>query len=138
MKYMEHRGVVVSVEAPVVEVEMTVEEACAGCRAKEICGVGTGERRVVAVHDTMAKYYEVGEEVIISLEEIMGMKAALYAYIIPFFIMITLLFGTKEFGASDLIAGGSALAVAGLYYVVLWFFRRRIAKEMIFRIRKID
>ena len=116
---------------------MTVEEACAGCRAKEICGVGTGERRVVAVHDSMAQYYEVGEQVSISIEEIMGVKAVIYTYIIPFFIMITLLLGLKAAEASDLVAGGSALLAAGLYYVVLWFFRSRLEKEIVFKIKKL-
>lgn len=137
MKHIEHRAVVVAVDAPIVEVEMTVVEACEGCRAKEICGVGTGEKRVVAVHDTLARYYEVGEEVIISIEEIMGMKAVIYAYIIPFFIMIGVLFGLKEFEASDLIAGGSALLITGVYYFVLWLMRNRIEKELIFKIKKI-
>ncbi|MBE6209602.1 MAG: Fis family transcriptional regulator [Rikenellaceae bacterium] len=137
MKYIEHKAVVVAVEGSVVEVEMTVEEACAGCRAKEICGVGTGERRVVAVHDSMAQYYEVGEQVSISIEEIMGVKAVIYTYIIPFFIMITLLLGLKAAEASDLVAGGSALLAAGLYYVVLWFFRSRLEKEIVFKIKKL-
>ncbi|MBR2333572.1 MAG: SoxR reducing system RseC family protein [Rikenellaceae bacterium] len=136
-KYIEHKAVVVAVEGSVVEVEMTVEEACAGCRAKEICGVGTSERRVVAVHDSMAQYYEVGEQVSISIEEIMGVKAVIYTYIIPFFIMITLLLGLKAAEASDLVAGGSALLAAGLYYVVLWFFRSRLEKEIVFKIKKL-
>jgi sigma-E factor negative regulatory protein RseC len=137
MKYIEHKAVVVAVEGSVVEVEMTVEEACAGCRAKEICGVGTGERRIVAVHDSMAQYYEVGEQVSISIEDIMGVKAVIYTYIIPFFIMITLLLGLKAMEASDLIAGGSALLAAGIYYVVLWFFRSRLEKEIVFKIKKL-
>ncbi len=137
MKYIEHKAVVVAVEGSVVEVEMTVEEACAGCRVKEICGVGPGERRVVAVHDSMAQYYEVGEQVSISIEEIMGVKAVIYTYIIPFFIMITLLLGLKAAEASDLVAGGSALLAAGLYYVVLWFFRSRLEKEIVFKIKKL-
>ena len=137
MKYIEHKAVVVAVEGSVVEVEMTVEEACAGCRAKEICGVGTGERRIVAVHDSMAQYYEVGEQVSISIEDIMGVKAVIYTYIIPFFIMITLLLGLKAMEASDLTAGGSALLAAGIYYVVLWFFRSRLEKEIVFKIKKL-
>jgi sigma-E factor negative regulatory protein RseC len=137
MKHIEHRAVVVSVDAPIVEVEMTVEEACAGCRAKEICGVGTAERRVVAVHDTFAKSYKVGEEVTISIEEIMGVRAVTYAYIVPFFIMISLLFGLKAADMSDLVAGGSSLLAAGVYYIVLYFLRDRLEKEIVFKINKL-
>ena len=101
MKSIEHKAVVVSVERNIVEVEMTVNEACHECRAKDLCGATSGEKRVVAVHDTFAKTYIPGEEVIVTLDEIMGVKAVIYAYIIPFFIMITVLFGTKAFETSD-------------------------------------
>lgn len=134
---MEHKAKVVSVEPPIVEVEMTVEDACSSCRAKEVCGAGTAEHRIVAVHDTFASSYHVGEEVLIEISEIMGAKAATYAYIIPFFIMLAVLFVLKSMEVSDLITGLSALGAAGLYYLVLWFFRKRIEKVIIFKIKKI-
>lgn len=134
---MEHKAKVVSVSPPIVEVEMTVEEACASCRAKAVCGVDTGERRIVAVHDSAAKAYNVGEEVTIEISEIMGAKAATYAYIFPFFVMLATLLITKSLELNDLIAGLSALGAAALYYVVLWFFRKKIEKVIIFKIKKL-
>ena len=137
MKSIEHKAVVVAVEGNVVEVEMTVNEACAECRAKAVCGVDTGERRVVAVHDIFARSYTPGEEVLVSLDEILGVKAVIYAYIIPFFIMIVVLFGTKAFDASDWVAGGGALGATGLYYIGLWLMRDKLDKEIVFKINKL-
>ena len=59
------------------------------------------------------------------------------AYIIPFFIMITVLFGTKAFEASDLVSGGGALGAAALYYVGLWLMRGKIEKDIVFKINKL-
>ena len=137
MKSIEHKAVVVSVERNIVEVEMTVNEACHECRAKDLCGATSGEKRVVAIHDTFAKAYTPGEEVVVTLDEIMGVKAVIYAYIIPFFIMITVLFGTKAFEASDLVSGGGALGAAALYYVGLWLMRGKIEKDIVFKINKL-
>ena len=135
MKSIEHKAVVVAVERNIVEVEMTVNEACHECRAKDLCGATSGEKRVVAIHDTFAKTYTPGEEVIVTLDEIMGVKAVIYAYIIPFFIMIAVLFGTKAFEASDLVSGGGALGAAALYYVGLWLMRGKIEKDIVFKYR---
>lgn len=137
MKTIEHKAVVVAVEGNIVEVEMTVNEACSECRAKEVCGAGTGQKRVVAVHDMFAKSYSPGEEVMVSLDEIMGVRAVVYAYIVPFFIMIAVLFGTKAFDASDWISGGGALGAAALYYVGLWLMRDKLDKEIVFKINKL-
>lgn len=135
MKKMEHKAVVVAVEGKIVEVEMTVNDACGECRAKEICG--TGEKRVVAVYDTFAGSYTPGEEVVVSLDEIMGVRAVVYAYIVPFFIMIAVLFGTKAFDASDWVSGGGALGAAAVYYLGLWLMRDKLEKQIVFKINKL-
>ncbi len=73
----------------------------------------------------------------IGVSEVMGMKAATYAYIIPFFILLGALLLTLHLGWSEVAAGLSSLGLMGLYYVVLFIFRRRIEKEIVFKIRKI-
>ncbi len=136
---LEHKGVVSEVGEKMVEVEFVTESACAGCKAKGLCGVDeSGEnKRFVTVWEPNAAYYAVGEEVMIGVSEVMGMKAAVYAYIIPFFILLGGLMLTTSLGWGEVAAGLSSLGVMCLYYVVLWFFRRRIEKEIVFKIRKI-
>ena len=121
----------------VVEVEFVTESACSECKAKGLCGVDEGNRRFVTVYEPLAQYYTVGEEVMIGVSEVMGMKAAVYAYIIPFFILFGGLLVTLHLGWSEVVAGLTSLGVMCLYYVGLWFMRRRIEKEIVFKIRKI-
>jgi sigma-E factor negative regulatory protein RseC len=136
-KLLEHRGVVSAVGDRLVEVEFMVQAACSECKAKGLCGVDEGNKRFVTVHEPHAEYYSVGEEVMIGVSEIMGMKAATYAYIIPFFILVGTLFITLHFGWSETSAGLTSLGLMALYYVVLFLFRRHIEKEIVFKIRKI-
>jgi sigma-E factor negative regulatory protein RseC len=136
-KLLEHKGVVSEVGEKLVEVEFVTESACSECRAKGMCGVDEGNRRYVTVYEPMAHYYVVGEEVMIGVSEVMGMKAAVYAYIIPFFILLGGLILTTRLGWGEVAAGLTSLGVMCLYYVVLWFMRRRIEKEIVFKIRKI-
>lgn len=136
-KLLEHKGIVREVGDRLVEVEFVAEDACAGCKAKGLCGVDEGDRRFVTVYDELAQYYTPGEEVILGVSEVTGMKAATYAYIIPFFILLGALVLTMRLDWSETAAGLSSLGLMGLYYVVLFFFRRRIEREIVFKIRKI-
>ena len=136
-KLLEHKGIVSEVGEKLVEVEFVTESACSECKAKGLCGVDEGNKRFVTVYEPLSQYYVVGEEVMIGVSEVMGMKAATYAYIIPFFILLGALLLTLHLGWSELAAGLSSLGLMGLYYLVLFIFRRRIEKEIVFKIRKI-
>ncbi len=134
---LEHKGVVSALGEKMVEVEFVTESACSECKAKGLCGVDEGNRRFVTVWEPLAQYFSVGEEVMIGISEVMGMKAAVWAYIVPFFILVGGLLVTSHLGWGEAASGLSSLGVMCLYYVVLWFFRRRIEKEIVFKIRKI-
>jgi sigma-E factor negative regulatory protein RseC len=136
-KLLEHKGIVSAVGEKLVEVEFVTEAACAHCKAKGLCGVDEGNRRFVSVYEPMAEYFTVGEEVMIGVSEVMGMKAALWAYIVPFFILLGGLLLTTHLGWGEVASGLSSLGVMCLYYVVLWVFRSRVEKEIVFKIRKI-
>ncbi len=138
-KLLEHRGVVSEVGEKMVEVEFVTQSACEGCKAKGLCGVDGdgGDRRFVTVWEPMAQYFAVGEEVMIGVSEVMGMKAAVWAYIVPFFILLGALMLFTRLGWGEVAAGLSALGAMCLYYVGLWAMRSRIEKEIVFKIRKI-
>lgn len=136
-KLLEHKGIVSDVGEKMVEVEFVAESACGECKAKGLCGVDEGDKRFVTVWEPQAQYYTVGEEVMIGVSEVMGIKAAVYAYIIPFFILLGALLLTTRLGFGEVAAGLSSLGVMCLYYVALWLMRRRIEKEIVFKIRKI-
>ena len=133
-KPIEHKGRVVLVEGDRIDVEMTVEGACATCKAAKACGMGESRDKVVSLLTASAGLYEVGDEVMVSIERKMGIKAATYAYIFPFFIMLLVMF---EAGFSETAAGLSPLGAIAVYYAVLACFRHRIERDIIFKLRKI-
>jgi sigma-E factor negative regulatory protein RseC len=136
-KLLEHRGIVSAIGEKLVEVEFVAESDCGDCKAKGLCGADEGDGHFVTVYEPLAQYFSVGEEVLVGVSEVMGMKAATYAYIIPFFILLGTLLLTLHIGRSETIAGLTSLGIMCVYYVVLYLFRRRIEKEIVFKIRKI-
>ena len=136
-KVIKHKGRVVLVDGDRIDVEMIVDSACTACKAKKACGMGEESTKVVSLLTRSARMYEEGEEVDVSIEQRMGIKAAAYAYMYPFVVIVAVLLIMFELGFSDLVSGLSALGAAALYYVVLSFFRHRIEKEIIFKLSKI-
>lgn len=135
-KIMEHEAVVVEViaEQKRVDVEMVVSGACGSCKAKAVCGGGESQVRQVAAYTDHPELYNVGDRVVISIEQIMGYKAIVLSYIVPLIVMLVALALThSRYG--DLVAGVSALGACALYYIVLAFFRKRLERVIIFSIK---
>ncbi len=135
-KIMEHEAVVVEViaEQKRVDVEMVVSGACGSCKAKAVCGGGESQVRKVAAYTDHPELYNVGDRVVISIEQIMGYKAIVLSYIVPLIVMLVALALThSRYG--DLVAGVSALGACALYYIVLAFFRKRLERVIVFSIK---
>jgi sigma-E factor negative regulatory protein RseC len=134
---VEHKGIVVSAANHVVEVRITVEGQCEGCKAQAVCGMGETNERTVRAWSEIAEAYSVGEEVVVGMKQTMGVQAVVWADIVPFFAMLATLLGLKELEQSDLVAGGWALATVAIYYGGLYLFRERLEKVIIFKVKKL-
>ena len=138
MKIIEHKAVVTDVDGDVIDVEMTVADACASCKAKAACGLDGQKRKLLRLEIQDGQRYSKGETVMIDIETIMGVKAVVYSYIIPFFILLGVLLVLLSVGTGEMIAGCSSLGAMLLYYGVLYLFRHRLERTIRFRVRKID
>ena len=135
---IQHKGRVVAVSGSRIDVKMTVEGACSSCRVKNICGMGESEERVVTVNDAvMGEVCRVGDEVVVSITDGMGMKAVVYSYILPFFVMVAVMITLALVQSNELVTGLSTLGACALYYIGLYIFRDRIEKEIEFKIDKL-
>ena len=134
---IEHIATVVAVENGRVDVEIAVQEACHSCKAKGLCGIESAERRVVSVFTEYAAAYSVGESVMVQVAQSMGIKAAVYAYVIPFFLLFICLLVLLECGVGESVAGLCSLAAVALYYLVLALMRKKFEKEIIFKLKKL-
>lgn len=135
---IKHAGKVIQVASNEVTVAIEVEDACATCRAKAICGMAESQDKYVVVVTPLAPQYQVGETVEVSVQRQMGIKAVMIAYAFPFLLVMAFLLILLQCGVSELIAGLSALGLLGLYYVGLIFFRKRIAQDIVFEIHKLQ
>ena len=131
---IEHKGTVALVGRNFVRVDIEVMEACGSCASRKACAMGQGTTREIMVYTDEAQRYSIGEVVNVSAKQIVGLTAVLLCYVVPLVILVSALALPISLGVSEGIAALLSLTVTALYYFVLWLFRNRIAKRVVFTI----
>mgnify|MGYP002510982645 CR=1 FL=1 len=137
MAAVKHCGEVVRIEGQSVFVRMTVNSACSGCHAKAVCGASETADKIVEVESALASDFQIGESVEVALlDNSMGTKSVVLAYVVPFLVLAAVLVGAILMGASEGMAALSALVGVALWYVVLYMLRDKIKNKIKFIIIK--
>ena len=151
---IKHDGIIIALnEDGTALVRIVQTSACAACKAKAMCASAESaekEMRVTLLMDNgrPAGYgvldadkplleYRVGDEVEVMVQQKMGWKAVVLAYLLPFFVMLAVIFiGNALWNVREEILGTAALCAMALYYIVLGLFKDRLQKEFSFTARK--
>jgi sigma-E factor negative regulatory protein RseC len=133
---IKHDGIVIAVnDNETVLVRILQTSACAACKAKAMCASAESKEKEI-----LAMAYEelaLGDEVVVMVQEKLGWKAVLLAYILPFIVMLAVIaIGNGILGIKEEVIGTASLCAMGLYYIMLGFFKNRIQKEFSFTATK--
>ena len=135
---IKHDGIVIAVNGDgTVRVRIVQTSACASCKAKAMCASAESKEKEILA---------IGDEAEVMVQQKMGWKAVLLAYILPFVVMMAVivlgnqairLLGAEAMGKNgEAIIGTAALCAMGVYYIVLGFFKDKIQKDFSFTARK--
>ena len=143
---IKHDGIVIAVNGDgTVLVRIVQTSACASCKAKAMCASAESkEKEILAIGDGLLA---IGDEAEVMVQQKIGWKAVLLAYILPFVVMMAVVAlgnwlwaigdGQLAMGKNgEAIIGTVALCAMGVYYIVLGFFKDKIQKEFSFTARK--
>ena len=135
-KEISHEGIVESMHDGVIEVRITQASACNSCKVAAHCRASESKEKLIAVRvpGDMAKW-QVGQAVTVSTQSGMAGRALLLAFGVPLLLMLLALMTALAAGSSEGFAALLALGVLLPYYLVLWFFRHRISREITFEIK---
>lgn len=129
-----HDGKVIGTEDNRVQVKITSSYACSDCHAKSICTAYESRGKII---DAKAQEpLNNGDSVIIKMEEKFGWTALFYGFILPFILLVLVLFLLHALGSSEIETALSAIGSLIPYYMVLYFFRKKIEKDFIFKAEK--
>lgn len=144
---IKHDGIVIAVNGDgTVLVRIVQTSACAACKAKAMCASAESkEKEIVALfvgeeakrREGERQDIKLGDEVVVMVQQKMGWKAILLAYMLPFIVIMTVVaIGNGLLGIREEVIGTAALCAIGVYYIVLGFFKDKIQKEFSFTARK--
>ncbi len=131
---IEHKGIVSKITDTTIETTITVSTACSGCHAKGSCGMSDNQSRIISVTKS-DQNVNIGDQVNIVGSETMGMKAVLFAYVLPFAaVLFTLVLSLYVLNVSEIRAGLYSILILPPYYLILYLFKGKFNKKYTFRI----
>ncbi len=133
---IEHLGIINDVTDNQIKISIMPESACGNCRARASCSISELSEKTIKVFNPKNETYFVGEEIIVVLEQSLGMKALGLGYILPFFILLFFLILLTSIGLSEGMAGLLSLLSLAPYYFGLTLWKDNLKKEFSFRLKK--
>ena len=144
---IKHDGIIIALnEDGTALVRIVQTSACAACKAKAMCASAESaekEMTVVLLGDEAMRRegerqgFVVGDTVEVMVQQKMGWKAVVLAYLLPFFVMLAvMLIGNVIWAVREEILGTVALCAMALYYLILGMFKDKLQKEFSFTARK--
>ena len=156
---IKHDGIIIALNGDGTALVRIVQtSACAACKAKAMCASAESAEKEMTVvllgengkvktennstqsyttlHDSTQSYH-VGDTVEVMVQQKMGWKAVVLAYLLPFFVMLAvMLIGNAIWAIREEILGTVALCAMALYYLVLGLFKDKLQKEFSFTAKK--
>ena len=135
---IKHDGIIIALnEDGTALVRIVQTSACAACKAKAMCASAESAEKEMTVVLLGDEQWAVGNEVEVMVQQKMGWKAVVLAYLLPFFVMLAvMLIGNAIWAVREEILGTVALCAMALYYLILGMFKDKLQKEFSFTARK--
>ena len=138
MAVIKHNGTVESIDGSHIKVKIVQSSACAACSVKSFCGSADRKEKIIDVYET-GHQYAPGDAVIVCEEQSMGMRAVVIAFVVPFAILLAVLFIAMHLsGGNELLSALLSLSVLVPYYLLLYLLRNSIRRNFSFTLKPIN
>ena len=129
-----HSGVVDSVEDGCVHVRIVQTSACAACKVASYCNASESKEKKIDVFCDSVAEYKIGQQVTVSTSGQVAAKALLWAFGIPFVLLMVVLVLVLLLTGNEGWAALGALVALVPYYIILWLLRDKMREQLAFRI----
>ena len=129
-------GIVRKVQDNCLWVEVVVSSACGDCAAKSLCNISEKKNELVEAVNVTGEEFSIGEIVQIQMMQKLANKAVVLGYLLPFFILITGLFGCYALTHIEWLSVVAGIGLTAIYYVILKLMDKHLAKEFVLYVSK--
>lgn len=132
---IEHNGIIRKIDGTQVQVLIVQSTACSACHARKACMASESSEKIVDAEAIEADM-KIGDEVVVFGQRKLGMKAVLWAFVVPFLCVFATLYISGLLTHSEAISGTISLGILIPYYLVLSLFKDKIKQQFQFYARK--
>lgn len=134
---IEHKGTICEIEDKKVVVRIISASMCASCHAKGACSMNDTKDKNIEVKVSNSTNYEVGQEVVVCMEQKVGTKAVLIGFFFPFLILITSAIVSNKylFPTTEALTALVSIISITVYYLIIYLIRNKIEKKFHFHIK---
>ena len=131
---IKHDGIIIALNGDGTALVRIVQtSACAACKAKAMCASAESAEKEMTVMLLGDGQWAVGDSVEVMVQQKMGWKAVILAYLLPFFVMLAVIcVGNGLLNVREEVLGTIALCAMAVYYLVLGLFKDKLQKEFSF------
>ena len=129
-----HSGVVESIEEGCVHVRIVQTSSCAACKVTGYCNAAESKEKMIDVYCDAVADYKVGQQVTVSTSGQVAVKALLWAFGVPFVLLLAMLILVLLLTGNEGWAALGALAILVPYYAILWLLRDKMREQLAFTI----
>lgn len=132
---IEHPGTVLFIQNGTARIKITQYSACSGCHARSACSLSDSCEKEIDIPYT-GTGLQAGDSVIITGTEQIGNRAVRMAFIYPFIVLFITLLAVFYYTEDEFISGIVALASLIPYYAILYFFKSKLKKRLVFSLKQ--
>jgi len=127
-----HEGIIDSIEEGCVHVRILQTSACAACKVKGYCNAAEAKEKLVDVYCDDVAAYRTGQEVTVATSGDVAARALLWAFGLPFVVMVGVLTLVLWRTGDEGLAAVSGLLSLVPYYGLLFLLRHRMRRQLAF------
>ena len=136
---IKHLGIVESMEGPYVKVRILQVSACSTCSIKGHCNASDMKEKLIDAYNMHNAPLTIGERVMVCGTTSMGMKAVLFAFALPFVILLLSLFIVMSVTEGDeILSAFISLCMLIPYYLILFKQRNKMSNTFSFTVESIN
>ncbi|MCQ2301504.1 MAG: SoxR reducing system RseC family protein [Bacteroidales bacterium] len=129
-----HEGIITEIGDDELKIKILSKSACAACHAKSACTMSDMTEKILTVPKPQNRDFQLMQRVNVSMKVSQGNKAAILGYLLPFALMMAVLFTLIGCGLGEGLSALCSLAALIPYYIILYLRRDKLKKQFDYEI----
>lgn len=139
MEPVQHRGIIECIKEKKMYVRISQESACSDCHSKTVCMASEKSEKIIEVKDFTGDF-KTGQAVMLTADDGQGLTAVFLSYVMPLIVLIVTMFIFLLILApgKDGLAALTSVSSVGIYYLILFLFKKKIGRKFRFKVSALE